>query len=257
MEPHASTCSRRICFSSSCTSSPSCSKGRRGACELITQNKGWLTYTDTRPWREADWVIPVKVVKELNDHPFDGNIVNYKGWHERFVNHLLYQKQGYGKILHLTETCPAPITFQSINAHPWIQDLNADLRWISMHLWTFMVRHLSKAFQESIRGLVNGEMLNGLELWRVMFCQNRGGSIRVGIAETRSLHRFPACTDSKHLAQYLGEFVALMDSQGQGLPEANKVVMLTEMLPKDAIAEIRLARLQDGPYQAMVQHLRL
>ena len=77
------------------------------------------------------------------------------------------------------------------------------------------------------------------------------------MAEMKSLQKLPQCNNARNLAQYLGEFTSLMKSQGQGSSDAHKVSMLNDMLPEDALQELRLARLQDGPYQAMIQHLRV
>ena len=207
--------------------------GSGGGAGLITQSADWGRYRDDGAvWKESDWVIPIKVTKELGDHPFGGDIASYKRFHTAFVNHVLYQRQGYGKILHLAERCREPITFAELDRFPYVDGLPVDLRWVTKHLWTFLVRHLAPGYRESINALVNGETMNGLELWRVMYVQCRGGAERVALAEQRSLHRFPRCTQIKHLAQYLGEFTIIMNNQGNGLPDSHKVAMLTEMLPK-------------------------
>ena len=96
--------------------------------------------------------------------------------------------------------------------------MNANLSWITKTLWTFLVRNMSKTFRNTVNSMVDGEKHNGLELWRVLYIANEGGSREVEVADLGALHDFPACTNGADLPQFLGTWVALAHEQGGDLP---------------------------------------
>ena len=98
--------------------------------------------------------------------------------------------------------------------------LAAPLLWVSNTLWTFIARHVTKSFRKTMRSLVSGEELNGLELLRLMWIKYAGGAAEVEVADLGALHSFPQCPDGASLQQYLGEWLALVQEQGTDLPLA-------------------------------------
>ena len=126
-------------------------------------NASWAMYFDMSTWKPSEWVISQKVVKDLSDSPFDGNLVHYKDWHDLMRDHLLSTNQGYGRLLYELERVQVPLSMQVLQNNPYaIVGLNADLVWLTRQMWTFISRHVTKSFRKSLRSLVSGEELNGL-----------------------------------------------------------------------------------------------
>ena len=61
-----------------------------------------------------------------------------------------------------------------------------------------------------MKGLVDGEGLNGIENKRVLYLQFEGGASEVELADLGALHEFPACPSGNDLSRFLGECVALV-----------------------------------------------
>ena len=78
----------------------------------------WATYFDLSPFNCTHWTIPVKVVKDLSDAPFDGHLGNYRDWHDQIRDHLLGANQGYGRILYEVERASQPITMAQLHRDP-------------------------------------------------------------------------------------------------------------------------------------------
>ena len=67
--------------------------------------------------------------------------------------------------------------------------------------------------------LTNGEDCNGLELWRRLYLENKGGAEHVMLAGISRLHRFPKCPHKTKLGGYLGEWLTLKRQYGGYLPD--------------------------------------
>ena len=113
-----------------------------------------------------------------------------------------------------------------------MKGLTVNLLWISNALWTFVSRHLTKSYRKSIKAFVNGEELNGLELLRKMWGKYEGGASEVEVADLCALHEFPKCPDATMLQQYLGEWLSIVQEQGQDLPHRHLSTLLLKMLPR-------------------------
>ena len=61
--------------------------------------------------------------------------------------------------------------------------LTRDLMWVTKQIWTFVSRHVTKHFRKTLRSLVDGEKLIGLEPWRVLFLQHEDGAAEVEVAD--------------------------------------------------------------------------
>ena len=117
----------------------------------------WASYIDLTPFKPSEWVISTKVIKDLNDAPFDGDMFKYKDWHDMLRDHLLAANHGYGRILFETEREPNPLTFSRLQQQPKLNGLNADLTRITTNLWTLISRHVTKSFRTTLRSLADGQ----------------------------------------------------------------------------------------------------
>ena len=68
----------------------------------------WANYTDYFAFVPNPWSINPKVSKDLADTPCNGDILNYKEWHDLLRNHLLSANQGYGRITKSSNTRKCP-----------------------------------------------------------------------------------------------------------------------------------------------------
>ena len=101
------------------------------------------------PWKPTEWTISTKTVKDLSDHPFDGNITHYKEWHDMMRDHLLSANQGFGRVIYEVEKTTFPLTMDILQSNQYaVVGLNCDLLWVTRQLWTFMSRIGSKAFSQ-------------------------------------------------------------------------------------------------------------
>ena len=192
-------------------------------------------------------MIDRKASKDLEAHPFNGDILHYKEWHDLMRDHLLGSHQGYGRVLFEIERSQEPLTMDFIMRNPYIAGMNVDMTWITKSMWTFMVRHATKSARNTFHTLVDGEELNGAELWRVLYVNNEGGANEVEVADLGALHSFPACPNGASLPQYLGLWEKLRREHGAGLPEDHLKPMLPKMLPDSTASGVRKkCRAPDG-----------
>ena len=216
----------------------------------------WAMYVDHTPFKAADWTIGLKVAKDLTDGPFDGDILRFKECYRLMRNQMLTTNQGYGRIIYEVERENFPLTFERLQAHPYIPGLAVDLNWVTRHLWMFISRHVTKSFRNSMNSLVGGQELNGLELWRILWIQNEGGAQEVEVADLGALHTFPTCDSGTNLSAYLGEWLTLVQEQGTDLPDRHLRTLLLKMLPGTAKDELKKVGLLEAHYKDIVFHLK-
>ena len=72
-----------------------------------------------------------------------------------------------------------------------------------------------------------------MELWRVLWRDCKGWTLEVEVADLGALHEVPACQSGNDLAQYLGEWVTLVNEQGQDLPARHLTTLLLSMRPAE------------------------
>ena len=216
----------------------------------------WAKYTDLSPFKPAEWTISPKVIDDLQNLPFDGDMLKHKEWHDLMRDHMLGANHGYGRILFELEREKFPLSFERLQRHRYMEGMSADLLWITKQLWTFMSRHVTKSFRATMKSLVDGQELNGLELWRVPFITNEGGAQQVEVADLGALHNFPHYENNFDLMAFLGEWITLVQEQGQDLPDRNLRTLLLKMTPKDAYAEVKGMNLRDAHNLQIVTFLK-
>ena len=96
----------------------------------------WATYTDLREFKASEWTIGLKVMKELADHPFDGDILKFRDWRELMRDQLITVNHGYGRVLYELENEKFPLSFARIARRPFLNNLNVDRNWVTRHIWT-------------------------------------------------------------------------------------------------------------------------
>ena len=209
----------------------------------------WANYIDISPWNHKDWVIHHKVSKELEDNPFDGDIHHYKEWRDNIRDHLLGCNQGYGRVLWEIEHCKFPLSMRFLEANPTLAGMNIDMTWITRSLWTFMLKHAKKSTRNMFKTLVDGEELNGAELWRTLYVQNKGGANEAEAVDLGALHTFPKCPNSAVLQSYLGLWMSIVDDQCSDLPARHLNTLLLKMLPADVLEDINRQKLLNAHYK--------
>ena len=160
-------------------------------------------------------------------------------------DHMLSANHGWGRGLFETEREKFPVSFERLAAYPNLAGMTIDLNSATRQLWTFTSRHVTKSFRSTLTSPVDGQELNGLELWRVLYTTMEGGASEVELADLGALHKFPECKASSELSLHLGTWVALVQEQGKDLPDRHLGTLLLKMLPPDAYGEVkRMNRLQ-------------
>ena len=119
-----------------------------------------------------------------------------------------------------------------------------------------MSKHVTNSYRKSLRSLVNGEEQNGLELLRYMYVRFEGGAEEVEVADLGALHDFPPCTASTNLQNFLGEWLAIVQEQGEDLPQRHLRTLLVKMLPQDVKDDLKRMKLLKAPYMDIVDHLQ-
>ena len=170
----------------------------------------WSSYTDFSPFKQSKWAISPKTTEDLKNNPFSGDISSYQEWHDNMRGHLMGANQGYGRLIWDLEHEQLPLPSNRLAAHPYMPGLPCQLLWVTRQLWTVISRHVAKTYRKSLRGLVNGEEMNGLELWRLMHLRFESGAEEVELADLGALHMIPKCPSGNELAQYLGDWNMLV-----------------------------------------------
>ena len=179
-------------------------------------------------------MISPKVVKDLSEGTFGGDVTKYTEWHDLTGNHMLSANHGYGRVPYEVKREAMPRTFSHFQACPHLPGMTADLTWATRQLWMFIDRHVTTSMRSTLKSLVDGEELSGLEVWRILWIRHEGGAQEVDIADLGALQTFPECHDSNLLALYLGEWLTLVQAQGQDLPDRHLRQLLMNMLIKEA-----------------------
>ena len=169
--------------------------------------------------------------------PWNGDMLKYREWRELLRDHLLGTNQGYGRILHEIEKYRTQLSMNYLICRRSLPGMNIDMLWITKQLWTFLVRHVNRDTRKSFKTLVDGEELNGAELWRSLFVNNNGGAGEVEVADLGALHAFPPCPSGADLPHYLGLWLSLslVSSQGMDSPARHLTTRLTRMLHKEVL----------------------
>ena len=104
--------------------------------------------------------------------------------------------------------------------------------------------------------LVDGEELNGAELWRQLWVNNEGGAREVEAADLGALHNFPPCPSGAALPQFLGLWMSMVNEHGMDLPSRHLTTLLLKMLPKDVLADVKKMNVLNSPHQDIVRYLK-
>lgn len=142
-------------------------------------------------WERKDWIIE-KLPKTLSQ--FNGRIGTYQTWYDSIRDHLISSNEGWGRLLDLVEHERPPRSMQRLRDMQTVDGCPMDMIFNATQLWSFMGNHcLHDAVFSRRLQLVKGESSNGLELWRKVFMENKGGAEHVVMAGLRRLHNFHAC----------------------------------------------------------------
>ena len=76
------------------------------------------------------------------------------------------------------------------------------------------------------------------------------------LADLGCLHAFPQCPSAKDLPLFLGDWLSLVNEQGQDLPHRHLTTLLKKMLPPEVKDNVKKMGLEFAPYTTIVQHLQ-
>ena len=83
-------------------------------------------------------------------------------------------------------------------------DLKVDWNFLAIKLWSFIGDRVTGIVHQRRQQLTLGEEYNGLELWRALFIQNKGGAEQVGVAGMSAFHQIPTLQTHRGLATSCG-----------------------------------------------------
>ena len=155
-------------------------------------------------------------------------------------DHLMMGNVCWGRLLDLVEADRYALTLERNRSFTNVDGCWLDLEFIGTQLWTFLSQFAigDQLYARRVQ-MVGGETYNGLELWRRLYVENKGGAEQVAMAGSRRLHNFPKCPDKSTLGTWLGEWTTLVRTHGHSYSKESLFVMLTSMLPEDVAKEIR------------------
>ena len=81
--------------------------------------------------------------------------------------------------------------------------------------------------------MCSGEECNGLEIWRVLYQQNSGGSVPLEKLEREYFVSFHKCEKLVDLQAHLAQWVQLKNKYGVGLPDDHLIAIVCKILSED------------------------
>ena len=179
-------------------------------------------YSVARP-QSNKWDIFWKTSKELK--AFDGKVENYDEWHARIVEHCALSNQSWLKVFDLIEKTKRPVSLRDL-PNIKIEGLDVDWNNLAVKLWTFIGNHVTGIIHQRRNQLTLGQEYNGIELWRALFVQNKGGAEQVAVGGISAFHAFPVCRRVEDLQYHIGEWQVMKMKHGAGIDDQNLKSML-------------------------------
>ena len=194
--------------------------------------------TELRPFDPRDWSVEgKKPSRELKT--YDGDMAHYDNWRRRVRDHFVGANVNYSKIFEMIEKEKVPIHWNML-ATTRIQSLPmVNWEWIATHLWTFTGAYLEDGLLSRRIMMCSGEEFNGLELWRVLYQQNSGGSVPLENLEREYFVSFPKCEKVSNLQPHLAQWVQLKNKYGVGLPNDHLIAMFWKILPEEVKEDVK------------------
>ena len=191
-------------------------------------------------WDEKHWsVTHAKISKELK--PFAGVDSTYRTWAGRVKDHFKEVNADWSLVFAEIERQKTYIPLSSQNmSYLYTQEksIQVDFRYVSMALWTFMGKNISDVLYGNRSAMASGPD-NGIELWRAYFVKHEGGADQVELGGIGSLHTFPQCTKIEDLGFWLGKWMEVKDTYGQGMSDIHLRSMFLNILPENVKKEVR------------------
>ena len=188
----------------------------------------------------TNWEIFWKMSKELK--AFDGRVENFDEWYARMREHCAQSNPRWLKVFDLIEQTKKPISLKEIpglRVDPAHGLEDADWMNIALKLWSFIGNHVTGLIHQRRHQMTLGEEYNGLELWRALYVQNKGGAEQVQVGGISAFHAFPICKRVEDLHHHIGEWQVMRMRHGAGIDDANLRIMFLNTLPEVTATEIR------------------
>ena len=134
----------------------------------------------------------------------DGHLENYDVFYVRMRDHYSNTNPSYIRILDKVEQTNETITMERLRTVQ-MENLELDWDWLSQHLWTTMAYFVNDTVLSRRKVYTQGEEWNGIELWRAMFVEGKGGSVTVTVTGQTGFHNFPKCQKTEQLQLHVGE----------------------------------------------------
>ena len=155
------------------------------------------------------------------------------------VTHVSSINHAYITILNLVEKTSETITNAKLATVQPIPTLTLDWEWLNAHVWTTMSYFVDDTVLARRLVYTNGEDWNGLELWRALYIEGKGGSTKVNVTGQTQFHNFPQCKSIANLQIHVGQWLSMRLKYGNGIPEEHLRCMFLGTLPESVSADIR------------------
>ena len=160
---------------------------------------------------------------------FAGKQDDYEMWYDRMMHHIGSENSLWRAILALVKVQPRYIKkAQCLPLH--CAGFNA---WTSAEkLDNFPVKFISDSSCRKRTSVSGGELGNGVELWRKIFHEYKGGRDTIRTTGIGATHAFPQCQKVSGLGPHLGAWEDLIKESGEELHHApqNLMSMIKERL---------------------------
>ena len=194
--------------------------------------------TELRPFDPRDWSVEgKKPSRELRT--YDGDMAHYDNWRRRVRDHFVGTNVNYSKIFEMIEKEKVPIHWNMLATTKIASLPMVNWEWIATHLWTFTGGYLEDGLLSRRIMMCSGEEFNGLELWRVLYQQNSGGSVPLENLEREYFVSFPKCDKVIDLQPHLAQWVQLKNKYGVGLPSDHLIAMFWKILPEEVKEDVK------------------
>ena len=176
--------------------------------------------------------------------PYDGLIEHYDAWYDRFRNHAANTNPAWVQVLDLIQATPTPITRASVSQiiaapPPAMNGVEMDWNWLNTHLWTTLAYFVTDSVLGRRLQYTQGQEWCGMEWWRVMYVEGKGGSEKLTVHGQTAFHTFPKCSKPDRLQMHVGEWQVQRMKWGIGISDAQLKIMLVSTLPDAIQADIR------------------
>ena len=160
------------------------------------------------------------------------NAADFQLWRDRIVDHCCRSTMHWRHLLEYCAKATSAIQPEWLRSNN-VAGINA---WdLSTMLESFMVDWFPKSMYRRRVPLAGGTMGNGLEMWRLLHVENKGGGDAIEFGGVRRLQEFPRCNEVKHLNEHIDDWLDVLSQFGSELEHCPKLLksMIFAIIPKN------------------------